>query len=140
VTALGTKSDPFQQSTCQQLPVVRGAGGRGEALRCAAPPKGEQGVMEPLGRFFRFLSLDGPRPCRRPLPKACMDFDIFWGLLFEGPFGPKWTPKRPQRAPKNADNLLKCSPGPLQRGSGDAVWKKLPPRVSPRPPHMPPVQ
>ena len=43
ITILGIKSDPFQQSTCKscqsyqspvnQLPVDRGAGGRGEALR-----------------------------------------------------------------------------------------------------------
>ena len=33
MTVLGRKSDPFQQSTSHQLPVDRGAGGRGEALR-----------------------------------------------------------------------------------------------------------
>ena len=33
ITIVGIKSVPFQQSTCQQLPVDRGAGGRGEALR-----------------------------------------------------------------------------------------------------------
>ena len=32
MTVLGIKSDPFQQSSSQQLPVDRGAGGRGEAL------------------------------------------------------------------------------------------------------------
>ena len=31
MTVFGTKSDPFQQSTCQQLPVDRGAGGRGRS-------------------------------------------------------------------------------------------------------------
>ena len=32
IIVLGTKSDPFQQATSQQLTVDRGAGGRGEAL------------------------------------------------------------------------------------------------------------
>jgi len=36
MTGLGTKSDPFQQPISPQLPVDRGAGGRGEALRSAA--------------------------------------------------------------------------------------------------------
>ena len=46
MTILGIKSDPFQQSTCQQLPVDRGAGGRGEALRSAAPRQRSQGVLD----------------------------------------------------------------------------------------------
>jgi len=37
MTLVCRKSDPFQQSASQQLPVDRGAGGRGEALRSAAP-------------------------------------------------------------------------------------------------------
>ena len=36
MTVLGTKSDPFQQSTCQQLPVAEGPAAGGEALKCAA--------------------------------------------------------------------------------------------------------
>ena len=52
------------QATNQQ---PEGAGGRGEALRFAAPPKGERGVMDPLMKILQILSLEGPRPCRRPL-------------------------------------------------------------------------
>ena len=33
ITLLGIKSDPFQQSTSQQFPAAKGAGGRGEALK-----------------------------------------------------------------------------------------------------------
>ena len=32
IAVLGIKSDPFQESTSQQLPAAKGAGGRGEAL------------------------------------------------------------------------------------------------------------
>ena len=33
MTVLGTKSDPVPQSTSQQFPAAKGAGGRGEALK-----------------------------------------------------------------------------------------------------------
>ena len=33
MTVLGRKSDPFQQSTCQQLPVHKGPAAGGEALK-----------------------------------------------------------------------------------------------------------
>jgi len=33
---LSRKSDPFQQSTSQQFPAAKGAGGRGEAFKSAA--------------------------------------------------------------------------------------------------------
>jgi len=36
MTVLGQKSDPFQQSTSQQFSAAKGAGGRGEAFKCAA--------------------------------------------------------------------------------------------------------
>ena len=42
----------YQQSTYQQ--VTEGAGGRGEALRFAAPPQGEPGVCRLALRFCRF--------------------------------------------------------------------------------------
>ena len=42
MTILRIKSNPFQQSTCQQLPVDRGAGGRGEALRFAPTLQGSR--------------------------------------------------------------------------------------------------
>jgi hypothetical protein len=46
--------------------VTQGAGGRGEALRFAAPLKGEQGVLNRLGSFKSAESeeSDGSRPCR----------------------------------------------------------------------------
>jgi len=33
MTGLGIKSDPVPQSTSQQLPAAKGAGGRGEAFK-----------------------------------------------------------------------------------------------------------
>jgi hypothetical protein len=45
----------------------------------------------------------------------------------------------PKGHPKSSYNPRRCSPGSLQRGSGDAVWKKLPPGTPLRPPQMPPI-
>ena len=46
MTVLGIKSDPFRQSTSQQFPAPKGAGGRGEALKFGAPlAEGLQAVM-----------------------------------------------------------------------------------------------
>ena len=46
MTVLRINSDPFQQSTCQQVPASKWASGRGEALRFGAPlAEGLQAVM-----------------------------------------------------------------------------------------------
>ena len=102
-----------------KLPTCRKGGRRqGRSLKIfAAPPlAGGAGRVRPLVRFFRFLSLDGPRPCRRPLPKAYNDFNFFLDLLLETLFAPRCTPKGPHRAPKINQNLLKCFPGPSREG------------------------
>ena len=46
MTVSGIKSDPVPQSTSQQFPASKGAGGRGEALKFGAPrAEGLQAVM-----------------------------------------------------------------------------------------------
>ena len=77
MTVLSKKSDPFQQSTCQQLPVDRGAGGRGEALRFAPTPKGSQGVTGLVSDFADFEGLGEPGPGRRPLQRGVHLFVFF---------------------------------------------------------------
>ena len=44
------------------LLVGRGAGGRGEALRFAAPPQGEQGVMNFLLQILQILKVQTDIP------------------------------------------------------------------------------
>ena len=46
MTVLGINNDPFQQSTSQQFPASKGAGGRGETFKFGAPlAEGLQAVM-----------------------------------------------------------------------------------------------
>ena len=73
------------QAINQAQPATKGAGGRGEAFRFAAPPKGEQGVMGPLMKILQILSLEGPRPCRRPLQSCARTF-VFFGTYFRESF------------------------------------------------------
>ena len=91
------------------LPVLRiakGAGGRGEALRFAAPPKGEPGVLDysacPVGRIAPRGYPDEVRPCRRPRPITYTTETLFSDLIFERLFGPTGCPKGPQGSPKIA--------------------------------------
>ena len=70
----------YQQSTYQQ--VTEGAGGRGEALIFAAPPKGEQGVMGPLMKILQILKLRGTPP----LPPAPARNLMFFWTYFRGSF------------------------------------------------------
>ena len=62
MTGLDTHNDTVQH----QSPVNWGAGGSGEALRFAAPPKGEQGVLN-LGEDFCRICMVRQAP---PLPPA----------------------------------------------------------------------
>ena len=67
-------------------PATRGGRRQGRSLKIfAAPPKGEQGVMGPLMKILQILSLEGPRPCRRPLDLCSTNSMFFW-TYFRGSF------------------------------------------------------
>ena len=57
-------------------PCKRGAGGRGEAFRFAAPRLRGAGREEIVHNFCKFLKLQGVQDCRRPLPKIASFFSI----------------------------------------------------------------
>ena len=67
------KQSEEDQKQSQQQTDTRGAGGRGEALRFAAPACGEQGVLEfiPLSHFRKPLKgpQTGTTPAADPLQK-----------------------------------------------------------------------
>ena len=56
---------------------AKGAGGRGEALRFAAPPQGEQGVIKSTHHSAESEDSGRPPHCRRPLPKVFQKSSIF---------------------------------------------------------------
>ena len=107
------KSDPFQQSASQQFPTSKGAGGRGEALRFAAPPKGEPGVLDYSAAFSAKSARGFPdevHPCRRPLPKLNQKVSknrTWKKVAFLGPKGSKMYPKGHPKSKKNDKNAPK---------------------------------
>ena len=109
MTVFGRKSHPFQQSTCQQLPVAKGPAAGGEALKFAAPPKGEQGVMKSLVLFLQILKPRGTPPLPPAPPNLMVVFRPFFGPTFGDPFclqmDPKGTPKGTQNRLKSAKML-----------------------------------
>ena len=63
-----------------------GAGGRGEALRFAAPPQGEPGVLGSTSDFCRFSVFQEAHPCRRPLLKNLSKMHNFSDFTFSTHF------------------------------------------------------
>ena len=112
MSVLAIKSDPFQQSTCLQLPVARrGAGGRGEALRFAAPPQGEPGVFELFFKSEESKSLRGPAPAAGPSQKHAKNqskSDPEKRAQKSPKSAPKGSPNAPQWEPKSATFCKKC--------------------------------
>ena len=138
------KSDPVQQSTSQQLPAAKGAGGRGEAFKFAAPPQGEPGVCEQRLRFsgqiLQILRLEGPRPCRRPLPKV-IKFMVFFQVQKQDEFFiEKCLPRDPLKSKKIAKSPSAHLCRILLRALRAAIAKKVVPGHSLRRPHVPPAQ
>ena len=139
ITPQFCKNGHRSQATGYRLPL----GGRRQGakpLRFAAPPSGGAGRVGSVARFFRFFSLDRPRPCRRPLQFSIPRGPLFQAWNSSATCSFKWSLDGSPRAPKNVKICANISRGALQRGSGDAVRKKLSPRASPSLPHMPPVQ
>ena len=83
----------FSSSTVEQLPDDRGAGGRGKALRFAAPRMGFAGRVRSRVIFYIICILDRPCPCRGPLPKLTPKSFKNWPLNKCAKSPKKWPPR-----------------------------------------------
>ena len=106
----------------------------GEALRIfAAPPSGGAGRVESVSRFFRFFSLDRPRPCRRPFQFSIRRGHLFQAWNSSATCSFKWSLDAFHRAPKNV-KICANTPGELSREDLETQAGKScllePPRVS----------
>ena len=86
-------------SRSQRAATAKRAGGRGEALRFAAPPSGGAGRVESVSRFSDSEASGRPRPCRRPLPKVLQNQRLFWPRKMSGTKSQKWLTIERLRGP-----------------------------------------
>jgi len=68
-----TSNEAWEPSVHQ----VSGAGGRGEALRFAAPPSGGAWRVKSFEESAESEASGSLRPCRRPLPKVSQNPSFF---------------------------------------------------------------
>ena len=102
------------ESVCQLLANrLKGAGGRGEALRFAAPPQGGPGVIESGLQILQILSFRQTPPLPPAPLKSDSKIDQKSNLKKNAIFSENWSPRDPRKTPKSQ----KVRPNPLPDAS-----------------------